>query len=156
MDEAAGIPNEDLIGVAREVFRRRGLRSTRQRELIYAVLAATKAHPTAEELHDAARAADPGLSLATVYNTLDTLTETGLIQRLPSATGSGPARYDADTEPHAHLALDDGRVLDVPEEISDEVIEHLSPIITRRLETEFGVKITGVQLQFRGRVARGD
>ena len=73
----------------RELFRAHGLRCTRQRERIYEALASSTSHPTAEELHLAVRDADGGLSLATVYNTLEAFTERGLCRRVPSASTSG-------------------------------------------------------------------
>jgi Fe2+ or Zn2+ uptake regulation protein len=42
----------------------------------------------------------PGVSLPTVYATLDLLEELGLARRL--ATGGGPVLFDSRTEPHAH------------------------------------------------------
>ena len=95
---------------ARGVLRDHGVRPTRQREMVYAALASTDTHPTAEELLTAVRAADPGVSQATVYNTLETLTGCGLARRLPSRNAGGPCRFDADVHPHVHLTLPDGRV----------------------------------------------
>lgn len=103
-----------------------GVRPTRQRELVYAALASTDSHPTAEELLTAVRAADPGLSQATVYNTLETLTGCGLARRLSSRTPGGPCRYDADVRPHVHLTLPDGRVIDAPGGVSDAILSALN------------------------------
>jgi Fur family peroxide stress response transcriptional regulator len=108
------------------MLRDRGVRPTRQRELVYAALAATKTHPTAEELLTAVRAADPGVSQATVYNTLETLTGCGLARRLPSRTAGGPCRYDADVRPHVHLTLPDGRVIDAPVGVSEAILAALN------------------------------
>lgn len=110
---------------AREMLRDHGVRPTRQRELVYAALAATRAHPTAEELLTAVRAADPGVSQATVYNTLETLTGCGLARRLPSRAAGGPCRYDADVRPHVHLTLPDGRVVDAPSGVSEAIMAAL-------------------------------
>jgi len=94
-----------------QFFHDHGLRCTRQRELIYSALSHTTAHPTAEDLHRTVRHDEPGLSLATVYNTLDTFVDRGLCRKIPSAAGNGPSRYDADTHAHAHVILDDGTTL---------------------------------------------
>lgn len=98
-----------------EQLRALGGRSTLQRRAILGALAARHDHPTAEGLHREIRRRIPGLSLATVYRTLDVLVRAGMAIRLPDATGS--ARYDARTEAHDHLrCLTCGRVedLDLP------------------------------------------
>lgn len=113
------------IDRARTVFRGCGVRCTRQRELVYSALAGTDTHPTVEDLLVRVRAADPGISQATVYNTLDTLVSCGLAHRLPSRSAGGPCRYDADVSPHVHLTLPDGRVIDAPQGVSDAILSAL-------------------------------
>ncbi|MHB9026372.1 MAG: Fur family transcriptional regulator [Armatimonadota bacterium] len=76
-----------------------GQRTTRQREAVYTALCGTKLHPTAEELFLQVRGGVPGISLATVYNTLEALVACGLALKL---AGEGPARYDADCSLHGH------------------------------------------------------
>lgn len=141
-------------GEPRDVFHANGLRCTRQRELIYRALASTKAHPTAEELLAMVRTDEPGLSLATVYNTLEAFTARGLARRLPSHSGNGPCRYDADVSQHMHITLDDGRVLDVPQDLAERLGGRLSPALADELERRTGVRVTGVHLELFGRDAR--
>lgn len=107
-------------------LRAHGVRPTRQRELVYRTLAGTASHPTAEELLRAVRVEDPGVSQATVYNTLDALVGHGLAKRLPSRAAGGACRYDADQRPHVHLTTPDGRVVDAPESVSRTILEALS------------------------------
>lgn len=142
-------PANDL----RALFRAHGLRCTRQREQIYTALAASKSHPTAEELHHVFRDADDALSLATVYNTLDAFTDRGLCRRIPSATGSGPSRFDADLVDHAHILLEDGRVLDLPRDLGDRIARQIPPEVIAEIEQRLGVTIDGVSLQLAGRAA---
>jgi len=112
---------------------------------VYAALAATKSHPTAEDLYTAVRSAEPGMSLATVYNTLDAFTEAGLVRRL--ANSAGASRYDADTSDHAHVALGDGRLVDVPPDLSDRLLAALPEGVLRDLERRLGVRVRGVSIQ---------
>lgn len=135
----------------RGLFRAHGLRCTKQREMIYAALATTDLHPTAEELFQAVRQDDPGLSLATVYNTLDVFTDRGLCRRIPSPNGNGPSRFDADTDQHAHILLDDGRVLDIPPDLAGVLEGAVPPRIREALESRLGIRITGVQVQLAAR-----
>jgi Fur family peroxide stress response transcriptional regulator len=132
---------------SRDIFASHGLRCTRQRDQLYRALAATRSHPTAEELYESVRRDCPGLSLATVYNTLDAFCRVGLCIRLPSATASGPCRFDAETERRVHVALDDGRVLDAPMDVSNRILAGLADEDIRELERRMGVSITRVQLQ---------
>ncbi|USN98568.1 MAG: transcriptional repressor [Phycisphaeraceae bacterium] len=138
----------------RAFFREHGLRCTRQRELIYAALAETKSHPTAEELFQAVRVDEPGLSLATVYNTLDVFTERGICRRLPAAQGNGPSRYDTDIDQHVHILLDDGRVFDVPDDLARMLEESLPPQFVADIESRLGIMLTGFHLQLSGRAAK--
>jgi Fe2+ or Zn2+ uptake regulation protein len=143
-------PTSDAI---RDLFRERSLRHTRQREVVYAALAAMKTHPTADELyqralaHDAAgeNVGDADLSLATVYNTLDALCDAGLAHRLPSATG--PCRFDADTSSHAHLLSGDGSVTDLPEDLSRRLLEALPREALDEVSRRMGVRVDRVNLQ---------
>lgn len=129
----------------RNAFRAAGLRHTRQREAVYAALCATKAHPTAEELFEMVRECEPGLSLATVYNSLDALTDAGLCQRLPS--NGTPTRYDADLRQHVHLILQDGRVLDVPDDLATQLLDALPEGFVGRLEAHSGASIGSLGIQ---------
>jgi Fe2+ or Zn2+ uptake regulation protein len=108
---------------------------------------ASKTHPTAEELFQNIRVSSPGLSLATVYNTLDALARCGLCRRIPSPSPSGPCRFDAETHDHAHLLYDDGRVADVPDDLSDRLLAALPDDVLVRIESEFGVSVTNISVQ---------
>ncbi|MEO7992803.1 MAG: transcriptional repressor [bacterium] len=77
---------------------------SRQREVIYRLLAGTTSHPTAEWLHQQARAELPNLSLGTVYRNLEILKTQGRLQEF--AFGTGQARFDATVAPHHHFVCD--------------------------------------------------
>jgi Fe2+ or Zn2+ uptake regulation protein len=130
----------------RDLFRQCDLRCTRQRELVYAALAASKAHPTAEELYHTIQNCDPGLSLATVYNTLEAFIQTGITRRLPGMEG-GPCRYDADTTQHVHAVTRDGAVRDVPADLSDRLLAGLSPEVLREIEARMGMSVARLNVQ---------
>lgn len=131
---------------SRTLFHTHGLRCTRQRDLLFGALRATRCHPTAEELFQAVKDQDPGLSLATVYNTLDAFTKCGLVRRIATA-GAGAARYDADLAPHVHLVHEDGRITDVPEEVGQLILRRLRPTDLKAVEAAMGVEIDHVSVQ---------
>jgi len=60
----------------------RGLRLTRQRELVVAAMVDAKGSFTAQDLHDRLRAGHSGVGLTTVYRTLEILSEAGAIERV--------------------------------------------------------------------------
>lgn len=129
----------------REIFGRIGLRCTKQRERIYHALAMTTEHPTAEELHGIVRAAHPGLSLATVYNTLEVFTKHGLCRKLPSANGA--CRYDADLSQHVHLTTPDGQVIDLPDDLSRQILSRVKPEDLHEIERRTGMHVSRVNVQ---------
>ncbi len=135
------MPSPDDI---RSLFQRHGLRCTRQREQVFAALAATHSHPTAEELLQAARLADAGISLATIYNALDAFIEAGLARHVPA---HGPARFDADMSPHAHIAIPGGEVVDLPADLSERLLAGIAPETLREVEARLGVKVARVMVQ---------
>lgn len=133
---------------AKQMLRDHGLRATRQREDVYIALASTKAHKCADELFEEVRDNQPGMSLATVYNTLEALAASGLCRKLPSANGA--SRYDADVSEHAHLVTQDGKVIDVPMDLSDQLHSAIDPALLEEIESRLGVKIDGLSIELRG------
>jgi Fur family peroxide stress response transcriptional regulator len=83
-------------------LRAAGLRLTPQRAAVCQALANDTSHPTAQAVYDRLRARFVTLSRATVYNTLQTLVEAGLIDELGTA-GDGAQHYDANPAPHVNL-----------------------------------------------------
>ena len=104
-------------------FRRKGLRSTRQREHIFGILLKKRDHPTVDEVYVRAKEGMPGISLATVYNCLETLTTCGLVKQVN--IDREPSRYCPNLDEHAHFhCRDSGRVydIDVPAELFAQLI----------------------------------
>ncbi|HEY2071017.1 MAG TPA: Fur family transcriptional regulator [Rhizomicrobium sp.] len=94
-----------------------GLRPTRQRIALAGLLFRHgDRHLTAESLHEEAGRAGHGLSLATVYNTLNQFTEVGLLRQV--AIDGTRSYFDTNTGDHQHFYCeDDGTLIDIPGEI---------------------------------------
>lgn len=91
----------------------KGLRLTRQRRQVYDALMEKRDHPTAVEVFMRVKQKMPTISLATVYNCLDTLTECGLVRHVNLDRQS--SRYCPNLAEHGHFFCDDcGAVFDVP------------------------------------------
>ena len=84
----------------RSLFKAKKVPLTHQRLAVYEELSGRHDHPSAEALHESLRKDYPSLSLATVYKTLQTLHEMGMVARVDSPTAQ--ARYDAIVETHHH------------------------------------------------------
>ncbi len=95
-----------------DILRRNKKKVTPQRLAVYAALADTTEHPTAETLYKELRADYPTMSLATVYKSLDAFCEIGIVRELNM--GEEAFRYDADISPHPHIrCMSCDRVADV-------------------------------------------
>jgi Fur family peroxide stress response transcriptional regulator len=89
-----------------------GFRWTRQRREVYQMLLQTRDHPTASELFIRAQTHMPAISLATVYNCLETLAQAGLVRQVNFERG--PSRFCPNLREHAHFYDEStGEVLDV-------------------------------------------
>jgi Fur family ferric uptake transcriptional regulator/Fur family peroxide stress response transcriptional regulator len=82
-------------------LRERGQRVTPQRLMVARVLGDLDRHVTAEVVFDEVSRRMPGVSLPTVYATLELLEGIGLIHRVASERGA--VIYDPRTEAHHHL-----------------------------------------------------
>jgi len=76
-------------------------RLTKQRREVFEVLTAQRDHPTATEVFVRVKEKVPGISLATVYNCLETLTHSGLVRQVN--LDRSPSRYCPNLEEHAHF-----------------------------------------------------
>ena len=95
-------------------------RYSRQRELIYHTVMASKAHPTAEMVYTALKTQRPNLSLGTVYRNLHLLADEGKLKRMPFPV----ERFDGDVTPHHHFCCEGcGQVSDVPGDY-DPALDH--------------------------------
>ena len=124
-----------------DILRRNKKKVTPQRLAVYAALADTTEHPTAETLYKELRADYPTMSLATVYKSLDAFCEIGIVRELN--VGEEAFRYDADISPHPHIrCMSCDRVADVP-------ITAL-PALDKNVASVTGDRIVSQQMYFFG------
>jgi len=128
--------------ILRQALEENGHRFTEQRAAVFRFLSGTDTHPTADEVFLSVRNEVPGISLATVYKSLETLVGCGLASKL--AYGDGSARYDGRTDPHHHArCVSCGRVFDVPGRLPDRELDELRSSVE-------AITITGYRLEFTG------
>ncbi|MFA6213002.1 MAG: transcriptional repressor [Candidatus Obscuribacterales bacterium] len=125
---------------AESVLLSHGVKPTPQRMVIAEYLLNTLDHPTAEEVMTAVTGKLPvALSRATVYNTLNSLKDAGVIREV--FTEPGKVRYDANLFNHHHFVdVKTGQILDVPV----EKVEQLGNLLDKKF------KVHGVQVTFYG------
>jgi Fur family transcriptional regulator, peroxide stress response regulator len=122
------------------------LKVTYQRIVIYEALMKLD-HPTAEDIFNYTREKYPGISLATVYKTLDTFEHNGLVIKV-QASGE-KYRYDANTDSHNHIyCRQTGKIMDYKDdELEDLIYEHL-----RKKNIDKNFTIDNIQLHITGKL----
>jgi Fe2+ or Zn2+ uptake regulation protein len=102
-------------------LRERGQRVTPQRLMVARVMSDLDRHVTAEIVFDEVSRRMPGVSLPTVYATLDLLEGVGLVDRV--TTERGAVIYDPRTDEHHHLVCRVcGAIADVEAPIEAEAL----------------------------------
>ena len=101
-------------GPCRAKLRNAGLRPTRQRLALAAILFdGEDRHVSAEWLYDVAKRSGADVSLATVYNTLHQFTAAGLLREI--TVDSTRTYFDTNIGDHHHMFLEhEDKVIDVP------------------------------------------
>jgi Fur family transcriptional regulator, peroxide stress response regulator len=121
-----------------------GIRVTPQRLAVYEVLCESGGHLSAETIFQRVRAAQPSLSLATVYRTLEMLRDAGLA--VEGRLGDSRNFYETNVEPHFHLVC-----------IGCHTVRDLDPEQAVQLQREVaersGYRIRWSRLEFYGSCA---
>ena len=127
-----------------EALARQGLRSTRQREYVFGVLLDKRDHPSADEVFTRSKKGMPGISLATVYNCLETLVACGLVRQVNHERDS--SRYCPNLAEHAHFHdKTTGRVMDI--DLPPAVLDELRRILPAGFAAE------NIEISFHGSAA---
>jgi Fur family peroxide stress response transcriptional regulator len=113
MKKPAAIPsNESAMGHYASAMVQGGLRLTPQRRQVYEVLMDKRDHPTATEVFIRAQKQMPSISLATVYNCLETMVGSGLVKAVH--VDREPTRFCANLQEHGHFHCTEcGHVSDI-------------------------------------------
>lgn len=107
----------------------RGLRSTRQRDIILDIFLSTHQHLSAEELYLTIKASHPGIGQATVYRTLKLFSEAGLAREINLHDGQTRYEHVLAGEHHDHLICTSCNSII---EFENETIERLQEEVASR------------------------
>lgn len=117
---------------------------TPQRQLVVqALLKSSGEHLSAEEVYNMVKRESPDIGLATVYRTLDLLSELGILHKMDF--GDGRARFEFADEAHHHhhlICVSCGAVA----EFGEDLLDSLEDEVERRT----GFRVTDHQLKFYG------
>ncbi|GGG28328.1 Fur family transcriptional regulator [Pontibacter amylolyticus] len=126
-----------------------GLKATHQRIVVLEAVAELHgSHPTAEDVFQRLRPANPTISLGTVYKTLDTFTDTGMLRRVVSEGGS--KRYDSNTMTHSHIYCSKTKeIVDFEDiELEQLLIKFFSERQVENFEIKgFSIQLTGCKVE---------
>ena len=78
-----------------------GLRVTPQRDAILRHILVYRGHSSADDIYRSIHERWPNISVSTVYNTLKSFSEAGLVKEIKF--GDGASLFDANTYPHHHM-----------------------------------------------------
>ena len=121
-----------------KLLKENSIKITPQRLEILKYLDENRTHPTVDEIYSSLKEKNPSLSKTTVYNSVETLREHGIIQSL-TISGS-ELRYDFENKMHHHfLCKKCGTIIDIDIEC---------PNIGKMLES--GHKVEEVHGYFKG------
>jgi Fur family transcriptional regulator, peroxide stress response regulator len=127
-----------------ERLKARDVRPTPQRETVLKVILEKRDHPTADEIFARVKASMPTISLATVYNCLDTLVQCGLVRQVNLERA--PTRYCPNLHEHAHFHDETtGKIHDV--DLPDDFVARLREVLPA------GFDASSIELNFRGKAS---
>ncbi|MCK9282069.1 MAG: transcriptional repressor [Melioribacteraceae bacterium] len=120
------------------------LKVTPQRIAVLEALSHLKNHPTADNIKEYVVNNHPNVAVGTIYNTLDTFVEKGLVKKVK--TEKDIMRYDAILDKHHHLYSADSEHI---EDFFDEELNNLLENYFKKKKIA-NFKVSDVKLQIIG------
>ncbi len=130
-----------IINDLKKIFKDKGLRFTKQREIIINEFLKINSHISAVELYKKVSKTHKNIGFATVYRTLKVLTESGYAEG--KSFGDGHARYEPseNTSHHDHLICEKcGKII----EFYDPELERIQEQISQKFD--FTIKRHDLQI----------
>lgn len=124
-----------------ETLHRRGYRATPQRLAVLHILQMSGQHLSPIEIYERAHSSFPGITEATVYRTLNFLSEQGLV--LAAHIGAGQMVYEIAGHNHHHLIC---RACGATHQIDHSLLEDLY----KRFQESTGYEIDSIHVTFFG------
>lgn len=128
-----------------DILVKSGFKVTYQRIAVLDALMSLRNHPTADSIYNHIKDLYPTISLATVYKTLESFVEKGLVDIIKN--GKDCTRYDAINMPHHHLYS----------ESNNRIEDYFNPELDKIIEKYFknnripGFSVKDIKLQIIGK-----
>jgi Fe2+ or Zn2+ uptake regulation protein len=133
----------ELLEQAQKLLQRCGMRLTSQRRTVLEVLDQSESHLDAEEVYQRAKEQDPNISLATVYRTLTTLRELGLVHQRHLTRDEQRHSYEIADRQHYHFScVECGRVIEFDTPLMVQIQDQLA--------SEIGAEVIQARLYLEG------
>jgi Fur family peroxide stress response transcriptional regulator len=133
------------LDIIRNEIAGKGLKITPQRMAVMEALVQSNNHPTADKIIDFIHKHHPNIATGTVYKTLETFVEKGIIHKVN--TDRDIMRYDPITDHHHHLYCAES------DRIADYFDEDLNAYLKKYFEIKKipGFEIENIKLQIKGK-----
>ena len=133
---------QERLGEMKAALSEKGVAMTPRREQLLEVLLSSDRHPSVSEIHEGVKRYFPGTSLATIYNTIELLKDTGQVLEIEFSGASN--RYDGRIPvSHPHL------VCEVCEKVEDlDITELKDPF--EKISDSTGYRILRRRMDFYG------
>ncbi len=118
------------------------LKVTPQRIAVFEALNTLKNHPTADNIKEYVVRNHPNVAVGTIYKTLDTFVEKGLVKRVK--TEEDVMRYDAILDKHHHLYCEETERIE--DFFDDELNDLLEDYFKKKKIPNFKVKDIKLQI----------
>ncbi len=122
-------------------FKEAGLKMTPQRIAVFRVMEGNSSHPSADDIYREIKKDYPNTSMATIYNTLESLKELGLIRELTIEPDR--RHFDPDASPHHHIICTRCRRI-------EDIFEELPEVTRLPASVEAGFNLQGYNVEFYG------
>jgi Fe2+ or Zn2+ uptake regulation protein len=139
------VPTSDRLRSVLALVREQGGRvTTTRRAIIAALVDADDHHVTAQALADRVQRSHPDIHPSTVYRTLDTLSDLGVVEH--AHLGHGPTVYHLTDRRHQHVVCEKcGAVVEIPLSVFDPLV--------RELRDDYGFELRPEHVAMVGRCA---
>lgn len=134
----------------KNILKENGLKSTIQRTAIFDILTKSRRHLSADEIFREVTEKYPGLSLSTVYNTLELFVKNQIVCKVTSDTGL--VKYDAMLDNHHHLLCENTKT--ITDFYDDELDDILKNYFDKKGIPNFN--INSIQLNIKGYFLNND
>ncbi len=118
------------------------LKVTPQRTAVLEALDNLKDHPTADKIKEYVVKNNPNIAVGTIYKTLETFVEKGMVNRVK--TEEGVMRYDAILDRHHHLYCEETKRIE--DFFDDELNEILIKYFEKKKISNFAIKDIKLQI----------